>query len=371
MESLTWVEISKKSFNHNISIIKSITSSDIMYIIKANAYGHGTLGIIKLLIENNVSIIGIQSIYESKLVRETGFKGRLILIGPFVENHIKFILLYQIEVTIFEIKKLVDLDSLARKSEKQIVFHLKIETGLHRQGLDEKDIPEFCKMFKKTSHLKWKAISTHFANIENTKDYSFSMNQFQKLLNAQKIVTNNIGTRPQIHVANSGAILMYPEFHGDMVRAGIIVYGMYPSPIIKDFCKNKSKSLEPILSWKTKIMHVHNMLAGETLGYGRTFLAQKDTKIALLPVGYYDGYHRNMRDGYVSIRGLLCPLVGTICMNLMMCNVSRLDVVEVGDEVVLIDEYLCPAENLANQGKSINYEITTMINDRIPRILVE
>ena len=372
MKDLTWIELNTKSLSENIETIRSRTSSEIMFVLKANAYGHGLEEVTKLLVDQEVDIVGVESVYELAAVRAAGFKGRLILIGPFEEGDIVDIINNNVEVTIFEIEKIKILNLYAKDYQTKITFHLKIETGLHRQGLAKKDISLFCEAFKKTNSLYFKAVTTHFANIEDVEDYAFSQQQFALLQEAQKEAEDILSLAIGLHAANSGATLMYPEFHGEMVRVGVILYGLYPSSSIKEFCMQHDIFLKPVLSWKTKIMHIHEMQSGETLGYGRTYTAQKKTRIALLPVGYYDGYHRAMRGQNILVQGALCPLVGTICMNMMMCDISSLFDTKVGDDVVLIGDQHenISADFLAEKSGTINYELVTIINSRIPRRLL-
>jgi len=157
------------------------------------------------------------------------------------------------------------------------------------------------------------------------------------------------------------------------VRPGIITYGLYPGKEIKELFEKEEYSLKPVLSWKTRIARLHNLKPGETVSYGRTFVAEKPIIVGLLPVGYYDGYHRSYRDGYVLVNGIKCSLIGTVCMNMMMVDITDCSHVKVGDEVVLIgqqDNQKITAEDLAIRGGTINYEAVTCINKRIPRIII-
>lgn len=371
MKSLTWVEINKRALIHNIDTIRSYTQVPVMHIIKSNAYGHGLSQVAKIMTEHNVTIIGVQSVYELNIVRSAGFAGRLILIGPFDVDDLPEIALFNAEVVIYDIAILHDLESYAQSRDTSFTFHLKVETGLHRQGLGTHHIDEFCTQFLQTELLIFRGVTTHFASIENTKDYSFSQKQFTILEQAHARCVALLSIDIEIHAANSGATLLYPEFHGSMVRAGIINYGLYPSPELKFLCEKDNRELQPVLSWKTRIAHLHIMKSGETLGYGRTYVADSDKVIALLPVGYYDGYMRNMRDGQVLINGTVCPVVGSICMNMMMCDVTHLSDVEAGNIVTLIGGVgPVSAQSVAKHAGTIHYEITTIINDRIPRVIV-
>ena len=309
MKHLTWVEVNKKNLFDNIDLIEAQTKAEVMYVIKANAYGHGLPEISSLLIEKGVKNLAVQSSYEISTLRNAGFKGRILLIGPFLIENLPEIISYDTEITLFDVEKLNFIENEASKQKREVKIHLKIETGLHRQGIDVSEINNFCRKISACEYVKLDSLSTHFANIEDVDDYEFSRKQFQKLKEVQDKIEALGHKKVSIHAANSGATLMYPEFHGNMVRAGIITYGMFPSNKIALFGKNEGLTLKPVLSWKTRVMRVHELQKGDTVGYGRTYRAQGTEHIALLPVGYYDGYYRHMRNSKVSIQGKLCPII--------------------------------------------------------------
>jgi alanine racemase len=261
------------------------------------------------------------------------------------------------------------------KLKKTAKVHIKIETGTMRQGVFLEDLEDFIKCAKKSSNIIIEGIYTHFANIEDTTDHSFAREQLHKFNQALQIA-KELKIKPMAHAACSAAFILFPETYFDAVRFGISMYGYWSSPqtIVSSKENKKNIILKPAISWKTIIVQIKKVNSNTPIGYGLTEKTTQDTKIAIIPVGYWDGYDRKLSSvGNVLIGGKRCKIIGRICMNMFMVDINHLSDVKVEDEVVLIgqqDEENITVEELAQKIGTINYEVITRINPLIPRIYI-
>jgi len=268
------------------------------------------------------------------------------------------------------------LSAIASKINKIPRVHIKVETGNNRQGVPLNDIVNFAQYIKKQGNIFIEGLSTHFANIEDTTDHTFAflqLSNFKKAISDLQLANIEI---PIKHCANSAATILFKETHFDMVRIGISSYGMWSSnETLVSYSKNAAQdfALTPALTWKAKVVQVKDVDEGEYIGYGCTYKTDKKSKIAIIPVGYYDGYDRGINNAYVLIHGKRAPVRGRICMNMFMADITNIYDVKIEDEVVLIgrdkDEVIS-AETFAKWAGTINYEATTRINERIPRVVL-
>lgn len=271
----------------------------------------------------------------------------------------------------------MDLIENLHKNGFSFPLHLKVETGTYRQGFLQEEVEKAVKKIKEYG-LPLVGLSTHFANIEDTLDHSYAKKQLKKYLEIKKMVEEISGPLNFYHTACSAAILLFPETHFTLARAGISLYGYWPSREVKLSWKYKygedGPTLKPVLNWKTFITEVKIAKKGEYIGYGCTFRTTRKSKIAVLPIGYYDGYDRKLSNkGIVLIKGQRAPVVGRVCMNLTMVDVSDIKDVRVGDLVYLIGEEgeeKVTADTLAELAQTINYEILSRISHTIPRVII-
>ena len=254
-------------------------------------------------------------------------------------------------------------------------IHLKIETGNHRQGVELSDIPEFVRLIKKSKNIELKGISTHFANLEDRINHEYALYQLKEFKKAIRLLEQN-GLAPRyLHCANTAAAILLPEAYFNFVRTGIGNYGLWPSEKTEMAAKRGSIdiALEPVLTWKTLVAQIKDVKKGSLIGYGCTYEMPKNGRIAVLPVGYYDGFVRLLSSrGYVLIRGKKVPVVGRVCMNMIMVDITDIPNVKLEDEVVLIGRQgkeEITAEEAAEWSNTINYEVTTRINERIARVV--
>ncbi len=373
----SWVEISKEAILSNISTFRKKLPNEtkIAAVIKANAYGHD-ISLISKLISTKIDLFAVDSLYEALIIRRNGIKNPIIVLGytplkdldSAIKNNIS-IVCYNWET----IKKIISL-----KLNRIAKIHFKIETGTNRQGLSiNKTIKLAREVLKHKNSFYIEGIYTHFANIEDTLDPSFAMLQLKRFNKAKNFFEEKIGKVEYIHSAASAATILYPSTHFNLIRLGVSLYGIWPSKEVKlaELRKgSESLELKPVLSWKSVVAQVKYINKGETVSYGRTWTANKKTKIAVIPVGYFDGFDRKLSNsGKVLINGKYAQVIGRIAMNMFMVDVSHIKNIEIEDEVVIIGKQqgnIISADEIAEKLGTISYEVVCRINPLIPRILV-
>ena len=365
----SWVEISGDLLKHNLSQFRTLVGPKILLsvCVKGNAYGHGLVECGKFMIENGADWLNVNALYEAEILRDAGVKSPIYVMGYVPLKDLHRISELDLRVVVYNLETLHELEKIG----KPVRIHLKLETGNNRQGIREEDLPLFTDFLSNTKFVQLEGTATHFANIEDTLDHGFAMKQLAKFQEMSAKLNPKIR-----NCANSAATMLFPETHFEMVRLGISAYGMWPSNETRISLKETGKKvdLKPILTWKTLIGQIKTVPEGEYIGYGCSYRAGRDTKIAILPIGYYDGYDRVLSNqAYVLINGKRAPVRGRICMNIMMADVTDIPEARIENEVVLLgsqgDEVIT-AEQMAQWAGTINYEITTRINERIPRILI-
>ena len=372
----TWVEISKKALQNNIYQVKKLIGPRVklMAVDKANAYGHGLIEVAKIAVNSGVDWIGVDSIDEGVRLRKAGIDTPVLILGYTLLSRLDDVVKYKLSQVVYNketIYKLGDLDT-----KRKIKVHLKVETGTSRQGLEKEELLELATIIKKYSHIEIEGAHTHYANIEDTTDHSYAQQQLQRFKDAIEFLEKNGVNIPIKHTACSAAIILFPETYFDMVRLGVSMYGLWPSRETFVSAKEKRRKidLEPVLTWKTKIAQVKKIRAGTPVSYGLTERVSHDSNIAVLPVGYWDGYDRKLSGiGNVLIKGKRCKVLGRVCMNMIMVDVSHIPNVKLEDEAVLLGKQgkeEITADELAQKIGTINYEVVTRINPLIPRIVI-
>lgn len=372
-----WIEISKSALINNLKQIRALVApSDVMAVVKSNAYGHGLIEVAKT-IQSHAKWFVVDSIVEAMQIRSAGIKNKILIIGYIDPLDLKLCAINGFSFVAYdrETIKAIKNDKKAKKGSYRI--HLKIETGTTRQGLNGKDLLVFAKEASAIQSIVIEGAYTHYANIEDTVDPAYAMNQlavFQQEIDALK----QAGVSPSvIHTAASAAAVLYKETRFSTIRLGIVLYGHWPSREVQVISKQRKTRLDihPVLTWKTRVAQVKRVAKGTPVSYGLTERVHRDSKIAVLPVGYWDGYDRGLSSiGHVLIRGQVCKIIGRICMNMMMVDVTDVSGISVHDEVVLIGQQkkqVITAEDLASKIGTIQYELLTRINPRITRKLVK
>lgn len=366
-------EINLDTIAHNTKQIRKIVNdkTDIMVIIKADAYGHGAVEVAKVALYNGASAIGVAISDEGIQIRNNNINVPILILGYTPEAKIDEVIKYNLIQTVFTYEMAEAISKVAIKLEKIAQIHIKLDTGMNRIGFLPigKSIDDIIKI-SKLKNIEINGIFTHFATSDE-KDKSFTYKQaqiYQNFVNKLEALGLHI---PVKHVSNSGAIIDLPEFAFNMVRAGIILYGMYPS---EDVDKSKI-DLKPAMSLKTQVSYIKEISENNPISYGRTYYTKTNTKIATIPVGYADGYSRALSNkGRVLINGEYANIVGRICMDQFMIDVTHIPNVNIGDDVILIGEQndkAVTAQEIAKLIGTINYEVVCMISKRIPRVYIK
>ncbi|HEY5562882.1 MAG TPA: alanine racemase [Clostridiaceae bacterium] len=368
-----YAEINLDNLVHNLNEVKKLIKKDtlIMAVIKADGYGHGAKKIAQILLDNGSDKLAVAILDEGIQLRNEGIKAPILILGYTNSERADEIISYDLEQTVYYYELAEALSKEASAQNKTVKIQISIDTGMGRIGLQPNETS--IKLVKKISELPNVVISgiyTHFAAADE-KDKTYTIEQFGKFiwtLNSIKSKEINIGVR---HCANSATIIDLPSMQLDMVRAGIILYGVYPS---QEVSFNKL-DLKPVMTLKVRVCYVKEIEAGQSISYGRKFIASKKTKIASLPIGYADGFTRMLASNAEAlIKGIRVPIVGHICMDQCMLDVTGIDGVEIGDEVVLLGEQngaSITVNEIASKLNTINYEIFTMISKRVPRVYIK
>jgi len=378
-KELSWIEIDRRAILNNLENLTRPLGTGVKtaVAVKANAYGHGLKEITSILSETKVDYLAVHSVSEAETARASGWKRNILMVGPLGQDEFDAVIRLDLEPTVFETATLDKLGRLCRKSKTIARPHLKLETGTHRQGLTGNELDKSAAILKKYPELKIAGISTHFANIEDTTDHSYAMEQLRKF--RELIVRlRKLGIKPGLqHAACSAALLLFPETYFDMVRPGIAFYGYWPSKetyVSYRLKGGKNSILTPALAFKTRITQIKSVPADSFIGYGCTYRTGTRAKIAVIPVGYSDGLDRRLSNlGYVLINGRRAPIRGRICMNLAMVDITHIKNIRLYDPVTIIGkngEENITADTHAGWCQSINYEILSRLSPLLKRRVI-
>lgn len=372
------VEISRKNLLHNLKQFRKRIGKKVklMTVVKANAYGHGILEVSKIVSHAGADWLGVNSLQEGIILREKDLKLPILVMGDISLKELKEAIKNKISFVAYNQETIERANEEGKKLETKAKVHLKLETGTNRLGIGLENILPFIKFCLSKKHVLWEGIYTHYANIEDTLDHGFAVEQLKNFKNTLRLIKSEGIKIPLRHTACTAATILFKETFFDLVRVGIGLYGLWPSRETKISAKEKKIKfdLRPVLTWKTKIAQIKPVAKSETVGYGRSFKTARETKIAVLPVGYYEGYDRKLSNcGRVLIRSQFAPVIGRVCMNMMMVDVTDISGVKPDTEVVLLGKQgknEIPAEELAQKIGTINYEVVSRINPLLPRKVV-
>lgn len=369
----SWVEISRSAILHNLAQYQRMIGKSVavMPIVKSNAYGHGLIEIAKL-VSPKVKWLGVVNLSEALQLRQNKIKNRIFVLSYCESDLLEQGIRLNIDLPVYSLVDAKLISQAAKKQRnKKVKIHIKIDTGTSRVGVAVNEAVSFVKKVKQLPNLEIVGLYSHFAAVEENHKYTkWQLHNFNKVLTD----LNKEGIKiPYQHFACSAAVLAEPKSHFNLIRLGLGLYGLWPSPLIKRIAIKRYPwlKLKPTLTWKTKIVQVKEISKNTKVGYGCSFIAKRKMKIAILPVGYFEGYDRHLSNsGKVIIKNKKCRLVGRVCMNLTMVDVSLVRNVKVGDEVVLLGRGVT-AEELAQKIGTINYEMVTRINPLLPRIYLK
>ena len=373
MESIrpVWAEVNLDNIRSNIREIKKLTKDkEIIAVVKADAYGHGAVDVAPVLIEEGASKLAVAVITEALELRAAGIDTDIMILGYTPLTFSEKLIVENIEQTVYSLDYARGLSREALKLNTKAKIHLAIDTGMGRIGfLPDEDLEDIIKVCSLPG-LDIVGIFTHFASADE-KDKSYTYEQFKKFKNICSELEKRGIHIPLKHSSNSAAIMDLNETYLDGVRPGIITYGYYPSNEVQ----LEKLKLKPALTLKTNVVHLKKLKEDMYVSYGRAFKTEKETIIATLPIGYADGYTRLLNGkAQVIIRGQLAPVIGKICMDQCMVDVTNIEDVKLGDEVILIGEdngVKFNADDIAQLIGTINYEIICMLKNRVPRIYLE
>ncbi|KUO72688.1 MAG: alanine racemase [Desulfosporosinus sp. BRH_c37] len=363
-----WAEVNLQTLKDNYFKLQAYTQSQIMPIVKADAYGHGVIPVVETLMACGAERFGVALLEEALEIKAVFPELTVMVIGATELKNSDTLVKEEIIPTIFQLPQAQALSAAAAKQNRTARLHLKIDTGMSRIGFRETDFKDILKIAA-LPNLFVEGIFTHFATSDQ-RDLSFAREQlkrFQGLCDKLKQVGLSIPIR---HAANSAAIIQFPESHFELVRLGISLYGLTPSSQV-----GGNVGLEPVMSWKTKISHVKGIETGVSVSYGRTFQAAYPTRVATIPVGYADGLRRALSNqGEMLIHGRRSTIIGRICMDQTMLEVTKISEVHVGDVVTILgkDGYdQITATEMAEWIGTISYEVVCGISKRVPRLYLD
>lgn len=363
----TWLYIDMDAVAHNVRQLKALIGDDValMAVVKANAYGHGVVAVSTTALLNGASYLGVASINEAIELRDAGITAPILVLGYTPAWAAGLAIRYDITVTLYDLDIARAFDRTAREMNLRVKAHIKVDTGMGRLGMLPDDVTVFFRSLTRMEHIEVEGIFTHFSVADEDPDYTnYQISVFRRVIDP--LIAGGFSFK-YIHAANSAGALNFPDGRFTMVRAGIAMHGLQPGPA----CKLPDGFI-PALSWKTTIAQVKRLPSGSFVGYGNTYQTRRAEKIAVIPVGYADGFRRSPHHwGYVLVHGQKAPLIGRISMDQTMINISDIEDVKIGDEVVLIGRQgkeVITAEAVAERLGTFNYELVSTILARVPRV---
>jgi alanine racemase len=378
MSSLVWIELQREAPDHNLRELKGGLNRDTILcgVVKSNAYGHGIKEMVPLLA--SADWFAVNSLEEGIELREFGEKRPILVLGHVPLAGLGEAVRYNLDLTVYNRETLESLAGLDLPKNGPARLHLKVETGTGRQGVLPEQVEGFVERLKSVRGAELVGVSTHFANIEDTLNHDYAQLQLDRFGHALQIL-EALKVRPvHVHTAATAAAILFDKTHFNLVRAGIGIYGLWPSreTYLSTLLGHRPvPDLRPVLTWKTRIVQIKELPEGSYIGYGCTYRATRPIRVGVLPVGYADGYDRKLGNAaYVLIRGKRAPVIGRVCMNLTMVDISDIPRAVLEDEAVLLGrdgEESITAETMAEWAGTINYEIVTRISPLLPRRVVD
>ncbi len=372
----SWVKIDQQALKKNFqNLSKSLSSNRIkkMAIVKSNAYGHGMLECAKIFSQAGADFLGVDCLEEAQQLREADLKTPVLVLGWTSSETFSFASKNNISVTISSLNSLKQARKITEKNSSKLKIHLKIDTGLHRQGLLIEEIDTAIKILIQAPKIELEGLYSHLSSAENPRDILYTQKQTVNFIKVRELFWQN-GYKPICHLSASAASLLYPEINYDMVRFGITLYGLWPSKETEKTSRENKKNLKlwPALTWQTRISEIKKIAKGESVGYDHSEKVKRDSLIGVIPVGYWHGYPRQASSkSFVLINGKLAKVLGKISMDMMVIDLTDIKKVRPGDLVTLIGsdhKQKVSAEKLAQTTDTINYEIVTRINPLTTRI---
>ncbi|MCB1137122.1 MAG: alanine racemase [Leptospiraceae bacterium] len=381
----TWLEISRGAVEQSVMNYRKMAPGSAFFgVVKSNAYGHGLQEMTEILkplhARGDVSGLAVNAVFEALALRSFGYTGTVLIMGRNGDEDYRDI--PESESDFHMVLSTVD-DIRALQSIRPLPFHLKVDTGMSRLGLHGKAFEEVLDFLSSRPSLPWRGLMTHFANVEDVMDQGYGRMQlarFEQAMDRARAVFRTSGFTGELicHSAASAPAMLLPESRQHWIRVGISLYGFWPSSSTRLSARTvfaEMPEFRPALAWKSRVVHINRVEAGTDVGYGCTFRTPAPTTIAVIPVGYYEGYDRSLSNrAHVLIRGKRAQILGRVCMNMIMVDVTSIPECEPGDVATLIGldgQESISADELADLAGTINYEVVTRIEPGIPRIIVD
>lgn len=366
----TWVEISLDNLAHNIKSFKRMIppKTTLMAVVKADAYGHGAKEVAQTAIDAGATYLAVAFLDEAIVLRKAGFSIPILVFGynSLDSETIKTAIDHNITLTVYSREAVASIQELAQEKETVCRIHLKIDSGMNRIGV--RTAEEALQIISSitSDYLILEGIFTHFADADAIQS-TFVYDQFNHFMNITSSIQKEGYTIPIKHCCNTAATIAFPEMHLDMVRIGIGIYGIYPEEHLRDKIE-----LKPVMTFKTKPILIKEVPAGQSVSYGRTYTTTKDSIIATIPVGYADGFSRALSNiGHVTLNGHRAPIIGRVCMDQTMVDLTEIDSVNFNEEIILFgdpkDDCISISE-VATQMDTIHYEVACLVGARVPRV---
>jgi alanine racemase len=364
-----WAEIDCDNLAYNLSLIRNIVGRGvkIMAVVKADGYGHGAGQAARVLRGAGADVLGVASLEEAMQLREAGIDGDIFILGYTLPEWAEHVVEGGFIQTVYHLNLAVALQKEAKRLGKKVRVQVKIDTGMGRIGLMPEKAAFFIQEIAAMDGIALDGIFTHLS-CADLPGNDFTIEQFARFEELLAQLKERGIEMPCVHVCNSAGILRYPQCYCDMVRPGILLYGLYPSPAMKEL----NGGFRPVMAIKTNIIELKTVPAGAKISYGATFTAKRPTRIATFPAGYADGYSRRLSNkGHVLVQGKRAPIIGNVCMDFTMADVTGIPNVNVNDEVVLVGKQGAERilfDELAGHMDTINYEVVSLIGKRVPRV---
>ena len=377
---LSWINIDLKCIDHNIKQIKRLQRPDtkIIAIVKANAYGHGIFAVALQAIKSGVDMLGVVSATEALQLRKKGIIRPVVVMGAVAKEEMVDLARNKVSFLVHNRRSLLDAIAVANIVRQRINLHVKLETGINRLGFSIDEALSAIKSIEQHRHLALEGIWTHLASVEElNKSYTKSqLFQFEKLLMKLRKAGVKVDKIPYISTGASAAAILVPESRFNAVRLGISMYGLWPSRGVQAWAKKESQTkkvhLKPALRYRTRLVSVRRIPAGSYVGYGCSFQAPKPMTVGVVPVGYAEGLPRSLSNmGFMLLKGAVVPVVGRICMNMTILDISKRPKSKPGDEVTIIGKSKSKeitATDIADWAGTVNYEIVARLPESVGRV---
>lgn len=359
----TWAEIDLEAVKHNFMLTKELVGQNVsvLSIVKADAYGHGAVEVSRALVDAGTDMLGVAIVEEALELRDYGIEIPILLLGGIRPEEVSVVVEHDLIPFLFSIDVARALDQEAKKVHKKADYHLKFDTGMTRLGVLKEESISFLDQLSQFENILMSGVLTHLSTAFTDSDQN-TYNQINDMNELVELVKSKGFEPSYIHAANSAAIQKYPESHYNLVRPGIVIYGSG---------NYSGLDLKPVMKLKSRIVRLSQVPEGTPVSYGGKFVTKRKSVIATVPVGYADGYTRRLSSkGMVSINGALAPVVGDVCMDFLMADVTDIKDIKVGDEVVLFGDDLVSVIDLAQIAGTISYELLSNIGKRVPRIYI-